>query len=126
MMRSGSKGMSLLEVMIATAIVGIMCAGTLEVMVRIDQNNRFMYNRTIAYRATHQAMEVLLAEDLDSMILQNGNTFVVTETTSGPAAGTITITDTNWGAAGAADKAYRVRLEVPEYGVVLEALRARA
>ena len=121
----GARGMSLLEVMIATAITGIMCVGTLALQVQIDSNNRYMYNRTIAYRATHQAMEILLAEDLDSMIVQNGNSFVVTETSSGPAAGTITITDTFWGLGGAADKAYRVRLEVPEYGVVLEALRTR-
>jgi prepilin-type N-terminal cleavage/methylation domain-containing protein len=119
------RGFSLLEVMFATAICSIMCVGTLVVMVQIDNNNRFMFNRTVAYRATHQAMEILLAEDLDSMLLQDGNNFVVTETTSGPCTGSITITDALWGPGGAADKAYLVRLEVPRYGVVITALRAR-
>ena len=122
----GSKGFSLLEVMIATTIAGLMCVGVLGLMVNVDMNNRFLYNRTIAYRASHQAMEILLAEDIDSMILQDGNTFAVTETTSGSEVGTITITDLNWGTlADPTDKAYLVRLSVPRYSVVLTAVRTR-
>ncbi len=120
------KGFSLLEVMFAVAICGMMCAGALSLMIKIDTSNRWMYERTIAYRAAHQAMEVLLAEDIDSMLLQDGNTFAVTQTTSDVATGTITITDLNWGAAGdTADKAYLVRMEVREYSVILTAVRTR-
>ncbi len=121
-----SKGFSLLEVMFAVAIAGMMCVGVLALMTKIDNSNRWLYERTIAYRAGHQAMEVLLAEDIDSMILQDGNTFAVLQTTSDAAQGTITITDLKWGAAGdVGDKAYLVRLEVAEYNVVLTAVRTR-
>jgi prepilin-type N-terminal cleavage/methylation domain-containing protein len=116
------KGFSLLEVMIATAIVGIMCVGTLQLMIQIDHNNRRMYDRTICYRAAHQVMEVLRAEDTDSMVLQDGNSFVVTECIFGPQNGTITVIDLGW---NGADKAYEIRLEVPNYGVILTAVRTR-
>lgn len=120
------KGFSLLEVMFAVAIAGMMCVGVLALITKIDTSNRWLYERTIAYRASHQAMEVLLAEDLDSMLLQDGNTFAVLQTTSDAAQGTITITDLNWGGAGdTGDKAYLVRLQVAEYSVILTAVRTR-
>jgi hypothetical protein len=95
-------------------------------MVQINNTNRYLHDRTVAYRATHQAMEVLLAEDLDSMLLQDGNTFAVLGTSGGSQVGSITVTDLNWGLAGdPADKAYMVRLEVPTLNVVLTAVRTR-
>jgi len=121
-MGTGNRGFSLLEVMIATAIAGIMCVGTLTLMVQVDNNNRRIYDRTISYRATHQAMEVLLAEDLDSMLLQDGNSFVVTECVYGPQMGNISITDLGW---GGANQAFLVQLTVPSYGVTLSAVRTR-
>jgi len=42
-MNTGNRGFSLLEVMIATAICGIMCVGTISLMVSIDNNNRRIY-----------------------------------------------------------------------------------
>jgi len=122
----GEKGFSLLEVMFASAIVGVMCVAVLGLMLQIDASNRFIYDRTICYRAAHQAMEILMAEDLDSMLLQDGNSFVVTECRAGPQQGTITVTDLNWGPAGdVADKAYSVQLDVPSFGVMLTAVRTR-
>jgi len=118
-----SKGFSLLEVLVAAGILGIMCAGVLAVIVQIDQSNRYLQNRTIAFRAAHQTMEVLLSDDMDLMLLQNGNTFAVNNPTGHPETGTITITDLNW---IGPDKAYQIRLEVPNLGVVLTGARARS
>jgi hypothetical protein len=111
--------------MIATAICSIMCVGTLSLMVQIDNRNRTIYDRTIAFRACHQAMEILLAEDVDSMVLQDGNSFVVTECSRGPQLGNITISDKALDWAMAADQAYEIRLDVPSLGVTLQAIRTR-
>ncbi len=122
--RRSPQGFSLLEVLIATGILAIMCAGVLTVKYKIEQANREMYDRTVAFRAAHQAMEVLLAEDMDLMLLQNGNTFGVTNMNRrNGASGKITITDLNW---TGPDKAYEIRIEVPELGVVLTGVRARS
>jgi prepilin-type N-terminal cleavage/methylation domain-containing protein len=116
------KGFSLLEVMIATAICSIMCVGTLALMVQIDETNRRMYDRTICFRAAHQAMEILRAEDVDSMLLQDGNTFVATECVYGPQTGKISIQDLGW---NGPDNAYLIRVDIPSYGVTLTAVRTR-
>jgi hypothetical protein len=91
-------------------------------MIKVDNANRYLHNRAIAYRAAHQTMEVLLSEDMDVMLLQNGNTFAVSNPSIGPETGTITITDLNW---VSPDKAYEIRVEVPNLGVVLTGVRAR-
>lgn len=123
----GEKGFSLLEVMVACAIAAILCAAVLAVQLNADNSNRYLYNRTIAYRAAHQVMEILLADDMDLMLLQDGNTFVVNEMLGGPQNGTITMTDLGW---NGADKAWRVRLTIALPGsrnesITLEAVRTR-
>jgi prepilin-type N-terminal cleavage/methylation domain-containing protein len=124
-MISSQKGFSLLEVMIATAICGLMSAMTLTLMVQIDNHNRSIHDRAIAYRASHQAMEVLLAEDVDSMILQDGNSYVVTECLKGPQLGNITVTDMAVGWGIAPNQAYEITLDMPQMGVTLRAIRTR-
>lgn len=119
-------GYTLIEVMVAAAIIGVMCTTMLGVMVKIDTDNRAFHDENIAYRACHQTIEVLMAEDLDSMLLQDNNTFQVDGLSAGTQTGTIDIIDLNWGPAGdAADKAYQIRLDVPAAGVTLSAIRSR-
>jgi prepilin-type N-terminal cleavage/methylation domain-containing protein len=119
-------GYTLIEVMVAAAIIGVMCTSMLSVMLKIDTDNRAFHDENIAYRACHQMIEVLMADDLDSMLLQKGNTFQVDGLSAGTQTGTIDIIDLNWGPAGdTADKAYQIRLDVPAAGVTLSAIRSR-
>ncbi|HOX05725.1 MAG TPA: type II secretion system protein [Planctomycetota bacterium] len=142
------KGLTLIEVMIATAIVGIMCTSVLTVMYKTEQTNRFCFQYTTAVRAAHQAMEILQSEDLDTLRAQDGLTFAVlvadsVEETGGVTMdglsgadldaliaggryalvqGTVSVTDLGW---GGADKAYQITVAVPTLGVTLTAVRAR-
>jgi len=120
--RAGRKGFSLLEVMVAAAIAGILCAGVVTVMYRTEHTGRYLYDCTVATRAAHQTMEILLADDMDSMILQNGNTFTVSNLTCGSTGGTITITDLGW---MGSDQAYQLRVRVDRFGVDLSSVRTR-
>ena len=125
----------------------MLCVGVLGVMLRVDQANRLLYGRTVAYRAAHQTLEILLAEDMDLMLLQDGNRFAILvdrwgnetgDVTFGTAEeieaaqaagdytkvlGTITMTDLNW---IGVDNAYEIRVEVLDLGIVLSGVRARA
>lgn len=141
------KGFSLLEVVIATGIIGLMCAGVLTAIYRTDLNNRYLFGHTVAARAAHQTMEILLSQDIDTMVLQHGNSFAVFVPKTGQDTGTVTIdsaavingeiasgdyarvlgtifiTPLDWTGPG---KAYSIRVEIPDFGVVLIATRARA
>ena len=117
-------GFSLLEVMAACAILAILCVGALGAVMKVDQDNRYLYNCTIAHRAAHQMMEILLSMDLDDVVNnQNGQTFTVAVPAGPPATGTITVTDLNYG--GVAGRAYEYRVSIPEYSVSLVTIRAR-
>jgi prepilin-type N-terminal cleavage/methylation domain-containing protein len=123
----GEKGFSLIEVMIACAIAAVVCAAVITVELQTDSANRYLHNRTIAYRAAHQIMEIMLSDDMDLMLLQNGNTFVVNEMQGGPTTGTITMTDLGW---NGSDRAWKIVLTIPLPGtrgesISLEAVRAR-
>jgi prepilin-type N-terminal cleavage/methylation domain-containing protein len=120
-------GFTLIEVMIAVAVAGILCASVITVQIKIDDSNRYLFDRTTASRAAHQMMEILVADDIDSMLLQNGNTFAVTGMKGGAQTGTISISDLGWVGAG---MSYRIRLTVPIPSIdnqtfVLEAVRTR-
>ncbi len=118
---------TLLEVMVAVAICAILLLGLGASMTGASQANMYREDRVIAFKAAHQQMELMLSLDLDTMLLQNGNTFTVgsTEnpTNTAGAVGTITITDLNWD--GLPGKAYKVELAVDEFNVKLTTVRTR-
>ncbi|MCX7806543.1 MAG: type II secretion system GspH family protein [Planctomycetota bacterium] len=117
------RGFTFLEIVVACAIMAIVCVGVLGAVLKVDQDNRYIYNCTIAHRAAHQMMEILLSMDLDDVIAnQNGQTFTVNVPSGPPATGRITITDINWGGIG---RAYEYRVTVPDYSVSLSTVRAR-
>jgi prepilin-type N-terminal cleavage/methylation domain-containing protein len=127
--RRVERGFTLIEVMVACAIASILCASVITVELQMDNSNRYLFNRTTGSRAAHQMMEILLSDDMDSMLLQNGNTFAVTGMIGGAMTGTITMTDLGW--TGQSDMAWKVKLVVPLPGnqnetFVLEAVRTRA
>ena len=121
--RAASKGMTLLEVMIASALMVIMCVTVISYMLKVDHDNRYLHNRTIAYRAAHEMMEILLADEMDSMLLQSGVPFAVTQLTTGTTTGNIAMTDLNW---NAVDQAYLITITIPAYDVVLCTVRTRS
>ena len=108
--KQNSGGFTLIEVMISAAIIAIMAAALLASLVKIDMNNRRYHDRTIAYRACHQWIETLMAQDLDTMILADRSTFDVNGMSIGMQKATVYIRDLNW---AAADKAYEIRIELP-------------
>jgi prepilin-type N-terminal cleavage/methylation domain-containing protein len=143
-----SGGFTLIEVIIAVGIIGIMCAGVVTTIYQTDRTNRRLYEYTIAVRAAHQAMEILQADDLDTLCTQNGAKFAVlvaasvTETgavtmdnvndadvdaliASGRYAlveGTVSVTDLGW---KGANNAYQVTVTIPDLGVTLSTVRSR-
>lgn len=118
------QGFTLLEIMAACAILAIVCVGVLGAVLKVDQDNRYIYNCTIANRAAHQMMEILLSMDLDDVVAnQNGQTFTVSVPNGPPATGHITITDLHW--SGLLGRAYEYRVTVPDYSVTLTTIRAR-
>jgi prepilin-type N-terminal cleavage/methylation domain-containing protein len=143
-----SKGFTLIEVIIATGIIGIICAGVVTVIYQTDRTNRFLFQYTVATRAAHQAMEVLQSEDLDTLLAQNGAKFavLVNNTVEDTGAvtmdgvndadvdaliaggrfalyqGTVSVADLGW---KGADKAYQVTVTVPALGVTLSTVRSR-
>ena len=119
-------GFTLIEVMIAMAIIGIMCTALLGSLMNIDMNNRRFHDENVAYRACHQWIETLMSQDMDTMLLQHGSTFTVNGLSSGPQTGTVTLTDLMWGPVGArADKAYEIRIQIPAVNITLTAIRTR-
>lgn len=122
----GSGGFTLIEVMISAAVIAVMCAALLGSLMHVDINNRRFHDENVAYRACHQWIEQLMSEDLDSMLLQDGSTFIVNGMSAGAQTGTVTITDLMWGpGGGTADKAYEIRVQVPAANVTLVAVRTR-
>lgn len=124
-----NAGFSLLEVMVALAILAVLVAGLGQTVFMSMETGKVVEDTVIAHKAAHQVMENLMGLDLDTMLLQNGNTFQVGSdenmTTSKASTGTITITDvgTTWGEA--ASQAYQVQVQVPEFMVDLSTIRVR-
>ena len=126
-MRLGERGHTLVEVMVASVICVILLIGLGEAMTGALQLNLLREDQVIAFKASHQTLENLMALDMDTMLLQHGNTFTVGSSenplSTTAATGTITITDLNW--EGIADKAYLVKVAVPELATELSTVRTR-
>ncbi|MBN2713138.1 MAG: prepilin-type N-terminal cleavage/methylation domain-containing protein [Planctomycetes bacterium] len=65
---NSQKGMTLLEVMFALAVLAIASAGMAAAFQSIERSNTFTNDRVAAFKSAHQTMETLLAMSSSDMI----------------------------------------------------------
>lgn len=123
---SGSRGFSLIEMMIAMAVLALICSGILVAVAQTERNNRLLHDEDVAFRAAHQMLEIQISQDYDSMLLNNGLEFDVVGVGGKTIKGKVTMNDLNWN--GLANMAYEVVVEIPitpAYTARLTAVRVR-
>ena len=75
--RQRQAGFSLLEVMVAVSITSVTLVGLAVAIANTVQSNDYREDQTVCFKAAHETMEMLLSLDMDTMLLQNGNTFAI-------------------------------------------------
>jgi uncharacterized protein (TIGR02598 family) len=86
-------GFSLLEVMIAMAVLAIAMAGILGLLLVTHQHNQSASETTMAYKACQEVMEQLQGMTYDEVLAQNGVTFAAKKLHPDQQIGLITVTD---------------------------------
>jgi len=97
-MRSTQQGMSLIELMVAMAILAVTLTGVGITLLRLDQANIYQHDKALAYKAAQQVLEVINNESLTDAVARNNQTFDVYGMTScsGTSLGLIEVQDLGW------------------------------
>jgi prepilin-type N-terminal cleavage/methylation domain-containing protein len=105
------RGMTLIELMIAMALLAVIFTGLGVTVLRADRNNVYNNDRAIAHKAAQEVLEVIHNESIDDTVARDGTTFdVLGLSTDGTNAGTITVSDLGWDSSSA--QAYLVTINV--------------
>jgi len=91
--RRMEDGFSLLEVMIALAVLAIAMIGTLSVLLVVHQHNTATDEASLATKACQEMMEQLLNMTYDTMLVQDGIAFVAPKLHATQAIGTLQVTE---------------------------------
>ena len=92
-MSRSQGGFSLLEVMIAMAVLAIAVVGTLGVLLVTHQHNTATDEASLAHKACQEMMEQLVGMTYDTMLAQDGLAFVAPKLHATQAIGAIQITE---------------------------------
>ncbi|MBN1808462.1 MAG: prepilin-type N-terminal cleavage/methylation domain-containing protein [Planctomycetes bacterium] len=113
-------GFTLLELMLATAVLAAVAVAIGLVMTSVDRSDRHAQEWTASYRAAQKVMEEILSLEYSETPLQDGLVFTVLAT-SIPTQGTVAVEDVGaeWG--GAAGTAYRITISIRDQELGVEA-----
>ena len=113
-MRAAVQGLSLIELMIAIAILAVALTGVGMTLMQLDRANIFQHDRALAHKACQQVMEIITNEDLTDAVSRNNTRFDVYGMTDcdGTNLGLITVQDLGWD--GAAASSYLFTIDVTD------------
>ncbi|MBX3467801.1 MAG: hypothetical protein KF878_13030 [Planctomycetes bacterium] len=125
---SGRGGLSLVEVVVALALLVVVLMGLVALSALSNRQINEGNDRAVAHAAAQSMIEFLGARSVDEVLAYNNQAFAVEGITTSRAVGRITTADLGWD--GAANQAYLVTAEVndPDSGrqfAVLSVVRTR-
>lgn len=111
-----NKGLTLIELLVAMAILAVLLLGIGISMLRMEHANMLDHDRALAHKAAQQILEIIMNESLSDALSRHGTTFSVFGMTTCPEdnTGSISVQDMGWDSSSGQSYLFTITVAHPD------------